>query len=80
MIFPKLDKESPISSIHQDAKSETTSAPTLHYEVAEVDDFDDCGDAEWDGSDDGFMTDEEYDILDASDEEYLEEQQKRLRK
>lgn len=83
MIFPKLEKESPISSIHQDTedhrdvKSETTSAPTLNGDLAEVDDFDDCGDAEWDGSDEGFMTDEEYDILDASDEEYLEEQQKK---
>ncbi|KAK6696975.1 hypothetical protein SNK05_013638 [Fusarium graminearum] len=35
-------------------------------------------DDEWDYSEEGFMTDEEYDILDASDEEYLEEQKKRL--
>lgn len=27
----------------------------------------------WDGSDDGFFTDEEYDILDASDEEFPED-------
>ncbi|KAM0333417.1 hypothetical protein ACHAQA_002078 [Verticillium albo-atrum] len=81
MIFPKLDKESPMSSVHQDAKSETAASSTVADAADEVDDFEDCGRADdWEGSDDGFMTDEEYDILDASDEEYLEEQQKRLRK
>ena len=35
---------------------------------------------EWEASDEGFLTDEEYDILDASDEEFLEEQQKKLLK
>ncbi|KAH6696913.1 ZZ type zinc finger domain-containing protein [Plectosphaerella plurivora] len=82
MIFPKLEKESPISSIYQDnkdAKSETASTAVAD-EVEEVDDFDDCGDAEWDDSENAFSTDDEYDILDASDEEYLEEQQKKLRK
>ena len=77
MIFPKLEKESPMSSIHESAKS-TPSKPSTVQEPEEVDDFDDCH--EWDVSDDGFMTDEEYDILDASDEEYLEEQQKKLLK
>jgi len=33
-----------------------------------------------DETDDGFLTDEEYDILDASDEEYLAEQEKAVRK
>ncbi|KDN68651.1 hypothetical protein CSUB01_03110 [Colletotrichum sublineola] len=76
MIFPKLEKESPMSSIHQEAKSE--SVPVASSEAEE---FEDCGEEdEWDASDDGFMTDEEYDILDASDEEFLEEQQRRLRK
>lgn len=82
MIFPKLEKESPVSSVHQDAKSETTSRTmTEEMEIEDVDDFEDCsaGDG-WNGSDDGFMTDEEYDILDASDEEYLEQQEKRVRK
>ena len=67
MIFPKLEKESPVSSIHQETKSE--SAPT-------EEEYEDCEDDEWaeDGSDDGFLTDEEYDVLDASDEEYLEGQ------
>ncbi|KAK2065555.1 hypothetical protein LY76DRAFT_611470 [Colletotrichum caudatum] len=76
MIFPKLEKESPVSSIHQEAKSESVPAAS-----SEAEEFEDCGEEdEWDASDDGFMTDEEYDILDASDEEFLEEQQRRLRK
>lgn len=69
MIFPKLEKESPVASIHV---SEEPSPKVEQYEDAEDD--------EWDASDDGFMTDEEYDILDASDEEWLEEQKKKLRK
>ncbi|CRK44954.1 Protein JOKA2 like protein [Verticillium longisporum] len=81
MIFPKLEKESPVASMHQDVKSETAASSTLADVANEVDDFEDCGRVDdWEGSDDGFMTDEEYDILDASDEEFLEEQQKRLRK
>jgi len=71
MIFPKLETESPVSSVHQEsapAKSETTKSVTS-------DEFEECeDDAEWDVSDGGFMTDEEYDILDASDDEYLEQQ------
>ncbi|KAK1480084.1 hypothetical protein CCUS01_00640 [Colletotrichum cuscutae] len=76
MIFPKLEKESPVSSIHQEVKSESARATS-----SEAEEFEDCGEEEeWDASDDGFMTDEEYDILDASDEEFHEEQQRRLRK
>lgn len=77
MVFPKLDKESPEASIHEDVKSE----PVEDVEN-ESDDFEDCGvDDEWaEESDDGFLTDEEYDILDASDEEYLDEQQKKTGK
>lgn len=79
MIFPKLEKESPSSSIHEeDAPSETTAAK----EEAEVDDFEECDLNEWDDaeSENGFLTDEEYDILDASDEEYLEAEQKKIAK
>ena len=77
MIFPKLEKESPVASIHEEVKSETTT------EVAEeqaADDFED--DDEWaeELSQDGFMTDDEYDILDASDEEYLHDEQKKVAK
>jgi len=78
MIFPKLEKESPAASIHHSsplAASETA-------EVEEMDEFDDdFGEEEHDDeTEDGFMTDEEYDILDASDEEYLVEQGKSIRK
>ena len=70
MIFPKLDKESPVSSMHE---------PTQSDKDGQSDDFEDCAeDDEWEESDEGFLTDEEYDILDASDEEYLEEQEKKL--
>ncbi|KAF8865095.1 hypothetical protein BDZ45DRAFT_701494 [Acephala macrosclerotiorum] len=75
MIFPKLEKESPASSIHE----EVTAEP----EVAEDDEeFEEFGEEvlEESETDDGFMTDEEYDILDASDEEFLAEQEKIAKK
>ncbi|KAK7423136.1 hypothetical protein QQX98_001212 [Neonectria punicea] len=71
MIFPKLEKESPVASIHEACQAE----PAHASEQAEVKE---SVDEDWDLSDDGFMTDEEYDILDASDEEYLEEQKKKV--
>lgn len=71
MIFPKLEKESPVASIHEATQS--SPAPAQQQMEAEED-----GEGDWDLSDDGFMTDEEYDILDASDEEYLEEQKKKV--
>lgn len=76
MIFPKLEKESPSTSIHQSKPSQSST----HDETSVTSDALDEGaeDDEWDGSDDGFLTDEEYDILDASDEEYLEEQQRKM--
>ncbi|KAI1081143.1 hypothetical protein F5B20DRAFT_536967 [Whalleya microplaca] len=86
MIIPVLEHESPSASLHEEGQTETavetetdTFAPSTRD--LEEDDFEDCGeesveDDEWAESDDGFMTDEEYDILDASDEEYLSEQQK----
>ncbi|KAK5987535.1 ZZ-type zinc finger-containing protein P35G2.11c [Cladobotryum mycophilum] len=74
MIFPKLEKESPHSSVHEEVQSEAATHEDIESLAGTVEE------GEWDGSDD-FMTDEEYDILDASDEEFLEEQQQRtLRK
>lgn len=76
MIFPKLDKESPVSSMHEEVKGDVTepsavaSAPeSVVSEVAE-----DLESLALDGeeTDEGFLTDEEYDILDASDEEFLD--------
>ncbi|TVY28460.1 Next to BRCA1 gene 1 protein [Lachnellula hyalina] len=75
MIFPKLENESPATSMHEEASS---AVP----ETEDEDEFEDfveetLGDDE---TEDGFLTDEEYDILDASDEEYLAEQEKAIRK
>ncbi|KAK5663049.1 hypothetical protein OQA88_6465 [Cercophora sp. LCS_1] len=68
MIFPKLEKESPEASVHSEPQRE--AAPSVD------DDFEDCAeDEEWaEDSSETFMTDDEYDILDASDEEYHGEQ------
>jgi next-to-BRCA1 protein 1 len=84
MIFPKLEKESPVASVHEEAKSEiAATAPEtadVHAEH-EIDDFEGVDeDGEWDDSDAGVLTDEEYDILDASDEEALDEDEELLKK
>ncbi|KAI1129097.1 hypothetical protein F5Y10DRAFT_239179 [Nemania abortiva] len=84
MIIPKLEHESPSGSIHE-ARSEVeleTETDTLAPSVDDDDEFEDCGGQDdWaEDSDNGFFTDEEYDILDASDEEFLFEQQKMLSK
>ena len=82
MVFPKLEKESPGSSTHQDASTSTASpeavvsptAPTVTEAESNVDDKNEVESvASFSDSDedDGFMTDEEYDILDASDEEII---------
>ncbi len=81
MIFPQLDKESPVAST---SASTTTVAAPVPAPVAESlrssdDDNDDLFvDAESvdlvdsaSGEDGSFLTDEEYDILDASDEELV---------
>ena len=74
MIFPKLEKESPATSIHEDVGPLN---PIQHED--DFDEFEASEDDEW-AEEDGFLTDEEYDILDASDEEYLEEQQQKMLK
>lgn len=75
MIFPKLEKESPEASIHHENQAEAEAPPAYEEEYEECSHVDD----EWaeEESDPGFLTDEEYDVLDASDEEYVEEQQKK---
>ncbi|KAK4463352.1 next to BRCA1 gene 1 protein [Cladorrhinum samala] len=69
MIFPKLEKESPLASMIETAKDDVESEKSKPV----VDNYN-SDDEDWDvaGSDEGFLTDEEYDILDASDEEYNE--------
>jgi len=74
MIFPRLEKESPASSIHEQNPAEKDRTETDDFE--QVDEDNDLEDE----SEDGFLTDEEYDILDASDEEYLVQQEKAAKK
>jgi len=62
MIFPKLEKESPETSIHEDAVAEAPLKTEEEYEDLASEDS-------WVEDEDSFLTDEEYDILDASDEE-----------
>ena len=70
MIFPKLDKESPISSTYQEHK--LPSAAPSPITTAEADLLEDVESLELDdedSSDDGFLTDEEYEILDVDGDE-----------
>lgn len=74
MIFPKLEKESPASSTHEAAAVPTTapSAPSV-APSSEQDLLDDVASLTMDDDTEaGFLTDEEYDILDASDQEYMD--------
>ena len=77
MIFPKLEKESPVSSIHDIASVPVPPVePTIKTEVDELLEDVESLELEDEETDDGFLTDEEYDILDASDEDFLAEAQK----
>ncbi|KAI0971566.1 hypothetical protein F4678DRAFT_472526 [Xylaria arbuscula] len=84
MIIPKLEHESPSASLSMEGVAEIeveTETDTLAPSAGDDDDFEDCGQDDWaEDSASGFFTDEEYDILDASDEEFLVEQQKKLSK
>ncbi|KAJ2899520.1 hypothetical protein MKZ38_003014 [Zalerion maritima] len=78
MIFPKLEKESPVASIHEKVKPEPVEVK--QPEPEETDDLDELAEVdEWD-DDESFNTDEEYDLLDASDEEYSEANGKAAKK
>jgi next-to-BRCA1 protein 1 len=74
MIFPKLEKESPVASTHE-ALSTADDALMQEDEHDLVDEVESLT-LDEDETEDGFMTDEEYDILDASDQEYAVEAQK----
>jgi len=69
MIFPKLDKESPVSSTHE---AETAPAPAAVPVVAEdkeiLEDVESLELDEASDSDEAFLTDEEYELI-ASDDE-----------
>ena len=89
MIFPKLEKESPVSSTHEAMSTERVTVPDATYpghetdtmsntpdngrgeEEALVDEVEnlDLSDSE---TDDGFLTDEEYEMLTASEDEFKE--------
>lgn len=74
MIFPKLENE-----VSENDAWEVAS--DKQGETEELSNFSDCGGEEiWVDSDEGVLTDDEYDILDASDEEFIDEQQKKARK
>ncbi|KAK3942328.1 next to BRCA1 gene 1 protein [Diplogelasinospora grovesii] len=91
-IFPKLEKESPGSSVfvgkevdekeEEVEQEEVMASPDGRPVPSTEDELEDCDeDEEWaEESEEGFLTDEEYDVLDASDEEYFDEQQKQLKK
>ena len=68
MIFPKLDKESPVSSTHEAKVDEQHVTPASDMSPEEAQLLEDVESLELDddeSSDDGFLTDEEYEILDA---------------
>jgi next-to-BRCA1 protein 1 len=77
MIFPQLDKESPESSTYESTttvqpdspKSEKSTAARTVTVASDDEFFEDAESVALHSDDEGFMTDEEYDILDASDEE-----------
>lgn len=82
MVFPKLEKESPEASMHEavipvrPAPTVSSHAPTLST-ASEGDILEDVESLALDeiDTDAGFLTDEEYDVLDASDQEFLEAKQ-----
>lgn len=73
MVFPTLEKESPSSSVHEPQVERQESEDAFSEDDFAEGEFDD-------ETEDGFMTDEEWDVLDASDEEYLAEQAKVVKK
>jgi next to BRCA1 gene 1 protein len=73
MVFPKLDKESPVSSVHDLAAPVAPAEASVKAEEELVEELDSLDFEDADETDDGFLTDEEYDILDASDEDLLME-------
>ncbi|KAG8529485.1 uncharacterized protein KY384_006122 [Bacidia gigantensis] len=73
MIFPVLDKESPVSSKHEAETSSTTVATAATLSPAEQDLLEDVESLELDDNDDesseeGFLTDEEYELIASGDE------------
>jgi next to BRCA1 gene 1 protein len=81
MIFPKLDKESPVSSTHNVAETAAPVVePTTKTEEQELLEEVESLELEDESDEEAFLTDEEYDILDASDEDFLMEAQNAIAK
>ncbi|KAK6209302.1 hypothetical protein LQW54_006407 [Pestalotiopsis sp. IQ-011] len=83
MIIPKLDHESPASSVlvpkaesELEVATETdTAAPSIQSdEEDDIDEYVQDGEEWVEDSEDGYLTDEEFEILDASDGEGFEQQ------
>ena len=71
MIFPKLDKESPVSSAHE-AEAMAAAAPVAPLGTEDKEMLEDVESLELDDetdSDEGFLTDEEYELIASDDEE-----------
>lgn len=70
MVFPKLEVESPVNSLA--GLPEKPANPGSHktFALSEDGDVEEEIDVSSIGDDESFLTDEEYDVLDASDEEF----------
>lgn len=73
MIFPKLEKESPVSSTHEAISAAPPAPPLSSSDERDIlEDVESLTLEDVDTEEDhGFLTDDEYDILDASDQECL---------
>ncbi|KAL8873388.1 MAG: hypothetical protein Q9198_007033 [Flavoplaca austrocitrina] len=79
MIFPTLDKESPVSSTHE-AITNSASSPSVTSAVAAataedkglLEDVENLSLADDVSTDGGFMTDEEFEMLEASEDDFAE--------
>lgn len=73
MIFPTLEKESPVASTH-DAESEVKDTAKVEYKemLEELETLDLDSEDEEEVEDDDFITDDEYELLDMSDTETRE--------
>ena len=69
MIFPKLDKESPVSSYHEaEPPAPIAPAPTSAQDKEMLEDVESLELDEDSESDDAFLTDEEYELIATDDE------------
>ncbi|KAL8675382.1 MAG: hypothetical protein Q9168_000213 [Polycauliona sp. 1 TL-2023] len=74
MIFPTLDKESPYSSTHEAAGNlaVSPSAASAKEEKGLLEDVENLSLADDVSTEDGFMTDEEFEMLEASEDDFAE--------